>query len=349
MTMNRNYMGQFNQVSGRLRTAIAFCTAACLGLTLPLGQASAQERWFEVEVSIFSNESIADRLEENWQPSRAQLSFPDSIRRLSEVNDIFLIDEFMPTLEEELAVAPIDDDRSPIEANALIVLEDPIEPTREELILQAILAVKPAPKTTGSPFKFPDLARDDYLRLPASFSDFTQTNRTIDRSPDHRLLWHGLWRQAVLPEAEAQAIYIAGGERYNERYELEGSLTIRFNDNADRVVIDSNLWLAEYKQSQFANSFEETQQAQNPWQIPQDLGEDFISKQQLLENSNELNRGDFEIERIYHMAQSRGMRSGEFHYLDHPAIGIVIMVNPYDVPPVSLPDESTLQEPGIIQ
>ena len=32
------------------------------------------------------------------------------------------------------------------------------------------------------------------------------------------------------------------------------------------------------------------------------------------------------------MDQSREMRSNEFHYLDHPALGIVIQVEPYELP-----------------
>jgi hypothetical protein len=32
------------------------------------------------------------------------------------------------------------------------------------------------------------------------------------------------------------------------------------------------------------------------------------------------------------------MRSNEFHYLDHPALGIVIMVEPYQVPKLPLFD-----------
>ena len=32
--------------------------------------------------------------------------------------------------------------------------------------------------------------------------------------------------------------------------------------------------------------------------------------------------------------QSRELRSGEFHYLDSPAIGVIILAQPYEVPPL---------------
>jgi len=34
--------------------------------------------------------------------------------------------------------------------------------------------------------------------------------------------------------------------------------------------------------------------------------------------------------RIYHLQQSRRMRSGELHYIDHPVLGLIIRVTPYE-------------------
>lgn len=325
--------------------------AGCLAL-LTIANAHSQERWFQIEVSIFTNESTSDRLEENWQAKRTRLSFPQGMQRLHSVNDILLIEEFMPVLD----IKELDQALSPIEPETLTLAANIPELTREESTLQAILAVQPAPVKSGTPFKFFDLTRDDYLQLPAAQSDFTQTNRTLDRSPNHRLLWHSVWRQAVLAEDAAKAIYVTGGERYNSRHELEGSLTIRFNDNADRVVIDTNLWLAEFSPLQSGTGFESLGGAQRveeaeqeSWQLPMDLGKEFFNKQQLFESANDVSGETFNIERIYHMVQSRGMRSNEFHYLDHPAIGVVVMVNPYQVPEVTIETDRLISEPSLTQ
>ncbi len=307
--------------------------------------ADAQERWFQIEVSIFSNEAIGDRLEENWQARRTKLGFPEGIRRLNEISDMLIIDEFLPQIE----ASNLDEATPVIESNALIEATDLVEPTSQELLLQALMAVKPSAKNEGAPFKFIDVTRDDYLRLPASESDFTQTNRTLDRSPEHRLLWHGVWRQAVLAPAQAEAIYVAGGERYGDRHELEGSLAIRFNDGADRVVLDTNLWLTEYSLSQSSFSASELPLDQSSWQLPPHPGEELYSKQQLLDVSDGLSAADYSIARIYHMVQSRAMRSTEFHYLDHPAIGVVVTVNPYTVPSLPAQNLSDVTEPGFIQ
>ena len=34
---------------------------------------------------------------------------------------------------------------------------------------------------------------------------------------------------------------------------------------------------------------------------------------------------------IYRLAQTRRMRSGELHYLDHPALGILIQITPVEI------------------
>ncbi|MFT4863099.1 MAG: hypothetical protein ACI95C_002323 [Pseudohongiellaceae bacterium] len=325
--------------------AVKPCFVVGLALFCTSLRADAQERWFQIEVSVFSNESIGDRLEENWQARRTNLGLPAGIRRLNEISDTLIIDEFLPQAEEN----SFDEASLSVESTTLTAPVDFVEPTAEELLLQALMAVQPSSQSQGVPFKFIDVDRDDYLRLPASESDFTQTNRTLDRSAEHRMLWHGVWRQAVLAPEQAEAIYVAGGERYGEHHELEGSLTIRFNDGADRVVIDTNLWLAEYSLSQSTFSANELPQDQNSWQLPPHPGEEFYSKQQLLEESTELTSAGYNIARVYHMVQSRAMRSAEFHYLDHPAIGVVVVVNPYTVPSLLPQNASDIVEPGITQ
>ena len=342
--MNSTLNGIFNATWADWKKPINRVLTSSLVILLGSNHAAAQERWFQIEVSVFSNESTADRLEENWQPNRTNLSFPEDLIRLGEVTDILLIDEFIPVTEEAL-----DEPLSPLEPEPLILAETESIATEEELLLEALLAAAPAPRKPGKAFKFFDLDRDDYLQLPAAQSDFSQTNRTLDRSPDHRLLWHSVWRQAVLAEADAKPIYVAGGRRFDQRPELEGSLTIRFNDNADRVVIDTNLWLTEYAQSQSSFELEPNQPEQANWHLPLKLGEEFSSKEQRLEAAGELAAGSFDIARIYQMVQSRDMRSNEFHYLDHPAIGIVVMVNPYEVPPVTSPSTAIDLEPELAQ
>ena len=258
----------------------------------------AQERWFQIELSIFSNENIEDRNAESWLPSDYELNYPKNMRKLSLLTDLFLSDRNL-------------DDR-------LSVTEPASQEEIDEMIKKDQLKnIRPWIKNSESNFKLFDFSRDDFTQLSPVDSDFQQTNRTLERSSDHRLLYHGLWRQAVRQSSNAVPIYIEGGLRYGDNHELQGSVTIRFNENEDRVVIDTHIWLIDYSIVKDSSS---------EWKLPQ-VPESV--RRESRENTSSLT---YFPNNVYVMEQSREMRSNEFHYLDHPALGLVISVKPYSVP-----------------
>ena len=305
-------------------TLMLVLASLCLG-SVSLAQDGS--RWFQIEVSIFSNESPADRLEERWQADRTLLAYPEKLRRLDQLSDLLLLEELK---------LPADD--SPVEDVVAPVTEPDLQQIARELILaMGPEPLRPAP--ADKPFRFYDLARDAYLNLPPSASDFQQTNAALRRSPDHRLLFHGLWRQPVLPQADASPIYISGGLLYGRQHELQGSITIRFNDNADRVVIDANLWLAEFRLVPAADNDWKLPPipaaADNDWKLPPIPAAADIQIDAPPADESTLN---YTVIRVFQFKQSRDMRSREFHYLDHPAMGLVILVEPYEMPPMPLAD-----------
>ena len=259
---------------------------------------SGQERWFQIELSIFSNENVEDRQAEYWTPSNTDLSYPTNSRRLRLLTDLFLSEKNL-------------DEQSNIE-----------EPLSQEDITNMIRIdqlknIKPQAEIADSDFKLIDFARDDFVQLPPDESDFQQTNRTLERSSEHRLLFHGLWRQAVRKSSDAIPIYVEGGLNYGEDHELQGSLTIRFNEAEDRVVVDTDVWLVEY--SIVKNASED-------WILPK------IPESIQTEKSASPSSLNYYPNKVYLMKQTRQMRSNEFHYLDHPALGLVISVKPYNAP-----------------
>ncbi len=308
------YVSAVNTISparNRSLTLMLILGSLCLG-----NPSLAQDgsRWFQIEVSIFSNEAPADRLGERWQADRTLLAYPKNLRRLDQLSDLLLLEEMkFPSTD-----TPLGD-----------VVVPAAEPSLQQITRELILAMGPRPLRPAhadKPFRFYDLARDAYLNLPASTSDFQQTNQVLRRSGDHRLLFHGLWRQAVVAETDASPIYINGGLQYGQQHELQGSITIRFNDNADRVVVDANLWLAE---------FGLVPTADNNWTLPPVPTGAGIQIDSPPADEPSL---DYTVTRVFQFTQSRDMRSREFHYLDHPAMGLVILVKPYEVPPVPLAD-----------
>ena len=302
------------------RTALCYLLTGGLLITLSSpthGQTS--QRWFQIELSIFSNESLGDRDEEMWNAERSELSYASPLRRLDEPGDLLITDSMIAAAISE--------------PEELAIEEATIELNDEELAaadlaqrLSAVVATGPQPPRAQGEFRFFDLLRDPNVQLGPQDSDFQQTNRAIERSSEHRLLFHGLWRESLADPNEAIPIYVHGGLKYGDQHELQGSITLRFNDNRDRIVIDSDLWLTEY--SAVAD-------LEGDWQLPP-IPEAMLTPVDAIGASEPgLAMG---INRVFHMQQSREMRSTEFHYIDHPAMGIVILVEPYEVPPLPIPD-----------
>jgi len=210
------------------------------------GFAQEAERWFQVEVSVFSNERLADREEEVWSPERTTLAYPDNLRPLRSLFDVLMTAALQPAPQ---LPAPAVEAASP-EAAPASLTDSPPEPTAQDVRREIIAATGPFLPANlpanGNGYRFPDFDRDAFLQLPPSQSDFQQTNRALERSTEHRLLFHGLWRQPVPDPGAELPVAISGGDRFGEHWELEGSLSFHFNRNRDRVVVDSNLWLTEF-------------------------------------------------------------------------------------------------------
>ena len=303
-----SYVSSLNTVSLTHKPALSLLLVMCSLCLAPASLAQDGSRWFQIELSIFSNESPVDRDEERWQADRTALAYPEKLRQLDQLSELLLIEQLkLPPLEATTEAA-----NNPVE-----------ELTQEQINREITLATGPTAlrsTATSAPFRFYDLNRDSFLQLPASASNFQQTNQALGRSADHRLLFHGLWRQPLVGQAAAMPLYIHGGLQYGEQHELQGSITLRFNDNADRVVVDANFWLTE---------FSTLTAPKNDWQLPAIPATVDIQIESAPASSDGL---EYTAARVFQFKQSRDMRSTEFHYLDHPAMGLVIMVEPYDVP-----------------
>lgn len=319
-----------------LATAIrsSLRTLTILSCALLPATGSAQERWFQVEVSIFTNESESDRNEEFWLPGREPLAFPSSMRRLQSLMDILIIDALLPVEDLSLAADTLNSQDSSLSTLQLQREQEAAERA------ERIASVGPTPASTASGFRFFNLERDSFIQLPSSQSDFQQTNRVLRQSPEHRLMFHGVWRQPMLDPGEATPIFVSGGERFGDYQELMGSLEVRFNQNRDRIVVNADLWLSE---------FSTLPAGENGWHLPLPPQEFRMTRTSAAQDTFQ-----YYPTRVFHMEQSREMRSTEFHYLDHPAMGIVVLIEPYErpaAPPPGFPqlDELILEEsePGL--
>ncbi len=297
--------------------------AALLAATLLSGHSSsakaqAFERWFQVEMTIFANESSADRERENWRPGQGQPqpSWPDEWVQLRQPLELLLLDTFSAEAEADAAPGPASTTASsrasePGAASTSDSAGD-LEAVSER-DLARLRETGPFPPVESTGFRFPDLGREAFIALPPSQSDFRQTNLALERSPQYRVLFAARWRQPVGDVGSARPVLVAGGAEVGPHRELQGTVALEFNANRDRVVLLAELWLSE-----FGGETEET------WMLPAMPAKSAEGGTPAAAPA---------IRRIYTMTQERELRSNEFHYLDHPALGVVVQITPYEVPP----------------
>ena len=263
-------------------------------------QAQGFERWFQVELTIFSNESSPDRERENWQPGMEELAWPENMIRLLHPVELLMLESFATETEKETNGAG----------------SEPGSNAASNPDLSRLRDTGPFPLREAGDFRFPDLQREPFIALPASLSDFRQTNQALERSPQYRILYHGLWRQPVGDVGTARPVLVAGGGNFPPHRELQGSVALEFNANRDRVVLFAELWFTEFGGDGGDGDI--------AWRLP-GLPEELTGNDTLADAPA--------IRRIYTLRQQRELRSSEFHYLDHPAFGVVAQIRPYDVPP----------------
>ena len=128
----------------------------------------------------------------------------------------------------------------------------------------------------------------DWQALPDSARKLTAVAEALRRSSNYRPLAHLHWRQALMEPAVAQSIDIAS---------LSGA---RGDRTVPRVEGSLRLSVARYLHMETDLRLVE--------------GERYVSQ-------------DGQTA-VYRLHQSRRMRSGELHYIDHPRIGVLALVTP---------------------
>lgn len=274
-----------------------------LSLLLPglaLAQTSSSDNWFQIEVTVFTWED-SNLEQELWQASKLSIGFPERLRRLRQVSEALQLSDwsvFEPVLLNEV--------------------------TAQELQEPVPRLVGPSVFAPGTDiFQLPDLERTAFLQLPPEDHDFSGSNRALTQSSGHRIVFHGAWRQMLTRRNAATAVAVMGGRNFNGRREVEGSVTFYLTSSGDRAIVESNLWLSRFS----------TQPPQEQaWELP--VLPDIL----LADTGDEASSAErYYVDRIIQFQQNRDLRSREFHYLDHPAMGMLVQITPYTLPPLPLP------------
>jgi hypothetical protein len=201
-----------------------------------------------------------------------------------------------------------------------------------------------------------DLTKEVFYLLPASERQLNAQAQKLQRSARFEVLFHNAWRQVITNKKVSKAIIINGGQTFGQHQALEGSIRLSV---ATYLELQTNLWLTQFD----VNVGQEITQ---PWpEIPVrpnytttavsnlSLDSDLELEQALANENTQWSNGNFDANvpvpeadnfvtrKIILLQQERDMRSSEVHYIDHPALNVIIQVTPY--PPVATVPVQTAQ------
>lgn len=302
----------------------------CLALGLFTATVYAQdERWYQVELLIFSHEGGATA--EQWEPL-PELSYPNKARflmypkqiisRQQQHDGVSEVDQFG---RQFLRPAPEDID------NTQTVPDIPVAGTSAA----APQAAQDAKATIAStPTAFTALSKKS--------AEFYGKAAYMQRSGRYKTLFHETWVQPVQGESTAVPIIIDRSGDSGQWPSLQGSVKLHI---ARYLHIETNLWLntqGEYLPGEWRMPapplgplsvvIEEPEEApadpyflnQEPTLPPADTA--VPDEGMLAEETGPV----YPWRHAVLLQQKRRMRSQEVHYIDHPLLGVVIKFMPLD-------------------
>jgi hypothetical protein len=293
-------------------------------LLLPLPGVAQDDRWFKIELLIFSHTKGSGATSEVWEAD-PRLIYPERFRFLvdpasianyeaeyattSTVNNIG-IQAFNLADADESGVTdiPVLDPRT----------GEPVKQNRKRPPMEAEPPLLPTPFTT----------------LGGSAMEFRGKAAYMERTGGYQTLFHEIWVQPVASEQRALPIIIDRSGDKQTWPQLQGSVKFYLSRF---LHLETNLWL-----NTAGNYLKQDWQMPAPPLGPRSLIINRPSpvalpvEYELPEDGIEENATDMAVETgpLYpwrHAAslkQTRKMRSTEVHYIDHPMLGIVVLISP---------------------
>jgi hypothetical protein len=340
----------------RSRHRSALITFGCCLLTLvqPTSAQAAEDladhlknRWFEIEIIIFERLNVLDvnstehltlTTPRYWphnmlviDPLRAPLEILEPLNPLSEMSAYCLGYPVFPYPD------PIHPDLLPQEAEDVTAVDEVLadgqsiipdltddelegsELTQDSLVLPEEAGQPPpqnSPQLTITPYLqvLADLAAYEQALADSSYQWLEQLTlenevKAINRQSKLRPLLHRRWRQPVPARDEPQPVYLAVESNAASPLTRTGMAKL---EGHVAVTVGRYLHLAA-----------------TLWYHADNLGLTPVALP-ISQHSQPPSQVDARI----HMAldESRRMRSGDLHYLDHPKFGVIVRIDPIEIP-----------------
>ncbi|MGK0500278.1 MAG: hypothetical protein ACJAYG_001927 [Oceanicoccus sp.] len=309
----------FNQL---LLITIAATANLAAAQAIPAPSKTQGPQWYQIELLIFAHGESAHGSEQ-W-PTELRLKYPNRIIALQQSSD------------DQITLNDWTDDQQPL---APLANETPELTTAEP---QALTASKPPPVKIN-------LQQQPFTQLDEEQHSFSQLKRKLFRQVGFRQLFHASWRQPINPRDSADSILIRGGDMFDQRYELEGSVSI----GLERYLhISTDLWLSTFVSNAGRSDnlwpvlpkLPITSNANNSRSQHELTNKDIFAAIGSGDNNSanipfdnpfsQLSANQYVVDRTVALRQQRRMRSNELHYIDHPLMGLLIKITAYDFPEV---------------
>lgn len=161
---------------------------------------------------------------------------------------------------------------------------------------------------------------------------------TLRKKENHKILYHKVWRQRMQGKNSAPSIVINGGDLKGDNKELEGSIKIHI---ARYLHLTTDLWLTtdgHQASGQTSESFMWPAIPPRPGTVATNSRQAADNTQDNNQAATQANNFDSNLANLNYRAQSnspitvmrerRKMRSKQVHYIDHPLIGMFILIRP---------------------
>lgn len=336
---------------------------ASIGIMTACQVAAQDDRWFRVELLIFSQGAAGAENSEAWDPTPT-LAYPAKRRFLIDAERVAANLSLHEALSDPLAPTDTASDTdefgyqtitishvteevedSDPEIGAISITDPLAVPLESELELSVSDAPSDAP-ITPTPFTV----------LPRSELEFQGKAAYMQRSGRYKTLFHETWLQPMAAKTSAIPIIIDRSGDDESWPMLQGSVTFYLSRY---LHLETNLWLntaGGYLPPEWSMPpaplgpkslmviqppeeepiydpllpIDDPLLAIDAQELPSAYTEEVMSEELMTEEETELEPAE-PLSPWRHavvLSQERRMRSTEVHYIDHPLLGVVVKISP---------------------
>jgi len=304
-----------------MTSRIALLTLAAFALTShsPVRGAApepASQRWYNVELMVFSRTDPSAAESEAWPPL-PDLSYPAEFR--------FLKYPETATAEAPVPLVGTNDGRE-------TMAEDPNQGAQDpNQFLQAPEKLRPQP----------------FVRLDKEQWEFRQRADRMQRSGRYDIHFHESWNQPIVSRENTLPIMLDQSGYLRDWPKLQGSITLYLSRY---LHLETNLWL-NTTGSYFPDDWQMPAPplGPGPVNITEQVNEESVVDKEIFDNGSDAAVGDaatftqfapkedeptlgsgpiYPWRHAVVLQQRRKMRSQEVHYIDHPMMGVIVLVTP---------------------